>query len=585
MTAPNATAAPDPARGVNQDVAYAATRGAAAPAKAPTLVPSALQEETPKSPRVFAVNELVRAARLTLESRFAEVRVEGEVSGFKRSGPGHLYFCLKDDQATLDCVMYAREATRIRFQIQDGMVVRLRGRLTIYEGRGRFQMSVLEVEPQGAGALAVAFEQLKQKLQAAGLFAAARKRPLPFLPRRLGIVTSPQGAVIQDIIRIVHRRFPVPILIAPTPVQGPGAAAAVVAALERLGRVPDVDVIIVARGGGSQEDLWSFNEEIVARAIAASPVPVISAVGHETDFTIADFVADLRAPTPSAAAELAVPVMVDLRAEIMLLVQRAARGTGAQLRQSRLILERARSRIADPRRLFDERRQITDDLVTRAHRLVSRRIARRRADLGVGELALSRAHPRRRITDQRMMLGEFKQMLTLAGRRALQRRRGHFDSLGHKLDALSPRRVLDRGYSLSFAADGRLLTDASETKIGDRIRVALKRGEIAATVESATGGGGDGGGGAGARARAGAGGGARGNGADDAGGGAADAGGARGDAGGGGAAAAAGGGGAGIVVVGGGAVAGDAGAEGGPGARLGQPSLGRGHVAKSGGTA
>ncbi|MBC8133355.1 MAG: exodeoxyribonuclease VII large subunit [Deltaproteobacteria bacterium] len=440
--------------------------------------------ETPPAPRIFAVNELVRAVRLTLESRFGEVRVEGEISGFKRSGPGHLYFCLKDDQAALDCVMYGREAARLRFQVQDGMAVRLRGRLTIYEGRGRFQMSVLEIEPKGAGALAVAFEQLKQKLQAAGLFAAARKRPLPFLPRRLGIVTSPQGAVLQDIIRIAHRRFPVPILLSPTPVQGPGAVAGIVAALERLGRVPDVDVIILARGGGSMEDLWSFNEEAVAQAIAACPVPVISAVGHETDFTIADFVADLRAPTPSAAAELAVPVMSDLRAEIMLLAQRAARGTGAQLRQARLVLERARARIGDPRRLCDERRQILDDLGTRATRFLGRRISRHRADLGAAELALSRAHPHRRIATQRVLLAELRQRLSLSARHALQRRRGPFDSFGHKLDALSPRRVLERGYSLAFAADGRLLTDAAAARQGDRIRVALRRGEVAAIVET-----------------------------------------------------------------------------------------------------
>jgi exodeoxyribonuclease VII large subunit len=474
----------DPA-GAPPPLAVAVAVATAPPPAAPPLV-----EEAPKAPRIFAVNELVRAARLTLEGRFGEVRVEGEVSGFKRSGPGHLYFCLKDNQAALDCVMYAREAARVRFQLQDGMAVRVRGRLTIYEGRGRFQMSVLDLEPQGAGALAVAFEQLKQKLLAAGLFAAARKRPLPFLPRRLGIVTSPQGAVLQDIIRIAHRRFPIPILLAPTPVQGPGAAAGIVTALERLGRVPDVDVIILARGGGSQEDLWSFNEEVVARAIAASRVPVISAVGHETDFTIADFVADLRAPTPSAAAELAVPVLADLRAEIVLLGQRAARGTGAQLRQARLFLERARSRIGDPRRLCDERRQIIDDLVARAQRLWGRRSARHRADLAAVELALSRAHPHRRIARQRALLAELDQRVSQAVRQALRRRRGHVDSLGHKLGALSPRRVIERGYSLAFTADGRLLTDATATKAGDRIRVALKLGEIAATVETTTSGGG-----------------------------------------------------------------------------------------------
>src|SRR5450432_3452609 len=353
-----------------------------------------------------------------------------------------------------------------------------------YEGRGRFQMSVTDIELQGAGALAVAFEQLKQKLQAEGLFAAARKRRLPFLPRRLGIVTSPQGAVFQDMIRIAHRRFPIPILLSPTAVQGPGAAMGIVMALQRLGRVPDVDVIILARGGGSMEDLWSFNEESVARAIAACRVPVISAVGHETDFTIADFVADLRAPTPSAAAELAVPILTDLRAEMVLLVQRAARGTRTHLRHSHLLLERARTRLGDPRRLFDERRQALDDLAARAHRFLGRRVARHRAGLAAAELALSRSHPHRRIAGQRVLLAELGQRLGLGARRAMQRRRGPFDSLGHKLEALSPRRVLERGYSLSFGQDGRLLTDAAVTRPGDRMRVALQRGELAATTDS-----------------------------------------------------------------------------------------------------
>jgi len=447
--------------------------------------------EAPRARRIFAVSELVRAARLAMESRFAEVRVDGEISGFKRSGPGHLYFSLKDDQASLDCVMYGREAARLKFRVEDGMAVRLRGRLTIYEGRGRFQMQVAEIEPTGAGALAIAFEQLKQRLEAEGLFAPARKRRPPFLPRRLGVVTSPQGAVIRDIIRVAHRRFPVPILLAPTPVQGPGAAAAIASALSRLARVSGVDVIILARGGGSMEDLWAFNEEMVARAIAASPVPVISAVGHETDFTIADFVADLRAPTSSAGAELAVPVMADLRAEIALYCRRAGRGAEARLSQARLAIERTRARLGDPRRLVDERRQLLDDLAARAERPVARGVARHRAALAAAELALGRARPRRRIADQRALLETLSRALGEGVRRALRVRRGPVDELGHKLGALSPRRVLDRGYSLAFRPDGHLLTSAADVAPGDRIRVALRDGEVAADVAGADAGGGE----------------------------------------------------------------------------------------------
>ena len=311
------------------------------PASAPTVPVSAIPAGEPAAgvpaePRVYRVAELLRATRLTLESRFADVRVEGEVSGLKRSGPGHIYFSLKDAEAALDCVMFSREASRLKFSIEEGMAVRCRGRLTLYEARGKFQMSVVEVEPTGAGALALAFEQLKQRLGAEGLFDPARKRPLPFLPRRLGVVTSASGAVIRDIVRVAHRRAALPILLMPTPVQGEGAAIGIAAAIRRLEAVADVDVIIVARGGGSLEDLWAFNEEPVARAIVACRVPVISAVGHETDFTIADFVADVRAATPSAAAALAVPVFEDLKTELRLLQQprraragRAARGARA----------------------------------------------------------------------------------------------------------------------------------------------------------------------------------------------------------------------------------------------------------------
>ena len=448
--------------------------------------PGAAATPAPRAPRVFAVSELVRAARLTMESRFAEVLVEGEISGFKRSGPGHLYFSLKDDVASLDCVMYAREASRLRFRVEDGMAVRLRGRLTIYEGRGRFQMVVQACEPTGAGALALAFEQLKRKLEAEGLFAVARKRPRPFLPRRIGVVTSAQGAVIRDIIRVAHRRCPVPILLAPAPVQGPGAVPAIVAALERLGRIADVDVIIVARGGGSIEDLWAFNEEAVARAIAASPVPVISAVGHETDFTIADFVADLRAPTPSAAAELAVPVMTELRTALGELIQRGARGVAARTRHARLLFERQATRVRDPRRFFDERRQRLDDWLGRAQRTWGRGAQRRRTDLGGLELRLGRAHPHRRIAIQRAALLDLRQRLNAIGERGVQQRRVRLDGLSHKLDALSPRRVLERGYSLAFSAAGHLLTDAATLAPGDQVRVALQRGELSATVTGVT---------------------------------------------------------------------------------------------------
>lgn len=436
----------------------------------------------PPAPKVYGVGELVRAARLTMEARFSDFRVEGEISGFKRSGPGHLYFTLKDGEAQLDCVMFAREAARLKVPIDEGMMVRCRGRLTIYEGRGKFQMSVTEADPAGAGALAVAFELLKKRLSHEGLFAAERKRPIPFLPRRIGVVTSPQGAVIRDIVRVAERRFPVPILLSPANVQGVGAAAQIVMALRRLQQVTDVDVIIIARGGGSMEDLWAFNDEALARAIAACRVPVISAVGHETDFTIADFVADLRAPTPSAAAERVVPVLTDLQAELAIVRNRLHRGATAHVGSRRLRLERMRGRLGEPRRLLDEKRQRLDDLVNRGASLLRVALTRRRQGLRAVEARLYRAHPQRRIADQRAVLVQMDKRLRTAETTLLTRRRLVLSELGGKLQALSPLRVLDRGYSVARLPDGRVLGSVANARPGQELRITLRDGEIEARV-------------------------------------------------------------------------------------------------------
>jgi exodeoxyribonuclease VII large subunit len=440
-------------------------------------------KEVPPQPRIYVVSELLKAVRLTLESRFTDVRVEGEVSGLKRSGNGHIYFALKDADASLDCVLFSREAGRLKFTLEEGMAVRCRGRLTLYEARGKFQMTVTAVEPTGAGALALAFEQLKQRLGAEGLFDPARKRPLPFLPRRIGVVTSPSGAVIRDIVHVAHRRFPVPILLAPTPVQGEGAALGIAAGIRRLEAIADVDVIIVARGGGSLEDLWAFNEEPVARAIHACRVPVISAVGHETDFTIADFVADLRAPTPSAAAEHVVPVRESLAEDVRLLRRRASRALVETARRARHELERARGRLGDPRRLLDERRQRLDDQVERGRRVLVRRLAAARADLRGVEVRLHRAHPHRRIAEQRHALAAMRHRLEVAMQPALVRRRHAIEAAGGKLEALSPMRVLERGFSLTQRADGHVVTSAADVQAGETITVRVHDGGIDATVE------------------------------------------------------------------------------------------------------
>ncbi len=454
------------------------------PASLPTEPPA--PPPIPDEPKVYSVGELVRSARVTLESRFTDVRVEGEISGLKPSGPGHIYFTLKEAQAQVDCVMFSREAVRLKFRPRDGMQVRCRGRLTIYEGRGKFQMSIVDIEPTGAGALALAFEQLKQKLAGEGLFAQERKRPLPFLPRRVGVVTSPTGAVIRDIVHVAQRRFPASILLSPTPVQGEGAAGQIVAALERLWAVPDVDVIIVARGGGSLEDLWCFNEEVVARAIARSPVPVVSAVGHETDFTIADFVADRRAPTPSAAAEIVFPEMRALKDELGNLHRRLHRGADRELHRARLLLERLQARFADPRRLLDRQRQAVDDQEMRLGDAIRSAMLRRRRAVQELEARLLRTHPQKRIAQQRAGLVALERKLATTAHSLLMRRQNTLHGLHNKLEALSPLKVLDRGYSLVRTPDGQLVTKHSDVHVNQAVEVMLCAGAFSAQVLNVT---------------------------------------------------------------------------------------------------
>lgn len=280
-----------------------------------------------RSPKIFTVSELTRNIRTLLEGQFPEAWVSGEVSNFRPHSSGHFYFSLKDDKAYLNAVMFRGANSKLAFKMEDGLEVICHGRISVYEARGQYQIVVDHIEPKGIGALQLAFEQLKKKLQAEGLFDPARKKSLPFLPRKIGVVTSPTGAAIRDILNILGRRFPsVDLLLVPVPVQGEGAAEAIAQAIRLLNEREDMDVMIVGRGGGSTEDLWAFNEEIVARAIFASKIPIVSAVGHEIDFTIADFVADVRAPTPSAAAELVVPNRSDLLSQVSKLKRRLFQG-------------------------------------------------------------------------------------------------------------------------------------------------------------------------------------------------------------------------------------------------------------------
>lgn len=396
-------------------------------------------------PQIYSVRELTAMVkeRLTSDPRLAGVAVLGEISNFKHHSSGHMYFTLKDEHSRLRCVMFRRENMRLRFRPADGQAVIAKGDVSVYEAAGDYQLYVREMVPAGHGELALAFEQLKQKLAAEGLFDEERKRPLPVLPRRIGVVTSPEGAALRDIISVTRRRFPnMPILLAPAVVQGEEGPDSVVRAIRLMNEHGGVDVLIVGRGGGSLEDLWTFNDERVARAIAASRIPVISAVGHETDFTIADFVADKRAPTPSAAAEMAVPDKRALLAHIQGQYERLQSGVRRRIEQGRARLRLLESRpvLARPGELLLEYRQRVDDAEERAGRAA------------------------RDMLDQR--------------ERALAAAAG-------KLDALSPVATLARGYAVARRADmGQVVRRGGQVAAGDELLIRVVDAELTASVKA-----------------------------------------------------------------------------------------------------
>jgi exodeoxyribonuclease VII large subunit len=398
------------------------------------------------SRRTYTVRELTAELRAVLEDGFSAIWVDGEISNFKHHTSGHMYFTLKDAEAQIRAVMFRGNNRLLKFQPTDGQQVLVFGTVTVYERRGEYQIGVEFMEPKGVGALQLAFEQLKARLGAEGLFDPGRKRPLPRLPRKIGVITSPTGAAIRDMLSIIGRRFPgLAILIAPVQVQGETAAAEIAAAIGRLGRREDLDVLIVARGGGSLEDLWAFNEEVVARAIAASPLPVISAVGHETDVTIADFVADLRAPTPSAAAELVV-------------AQR------------------------------DELAQRVDDLAARAAGAAAALIAARQERVRMLHRHLALLSPEARVERQAERLQALQQRLQGWWDRTQVRREESLRLLAGKLDALSPLAILARGYAICFALpERRILKAAAEAAAGSQVAVRLQRGELTCLVRAARG--------------------------------------------------------------------------------------------------
>jgi exodeoxyribonuclease VII large subunit len=421
--------------------------------------------------KIYSVAELSFEIRDMLERRFIDIWVEGELSNFKTSSAGHFYFTLKDDRAQLPAVCFRNAARLLRFRPENGKLFRARGRVSTYEGRGEYQLIVEVLEPAGLGALQLAFEQLKEKLEKEGLFSPERKRPIPAFPRKIGIVTSPKSAALRDILTVLKRRHnAINVLIFPAEVQGDAASLQVMEGIDYLSRSTDVDVILVARGGGSMEDLWPFNEERVARAIVRSKKPVISAVGHEVDFTICDFVADLRAPTPSAAAE----IVIKSKEEI-----------ASRVRQLETRLESLMKY-----RLSVLRNFLSGKVGTRGFIVAENRI--RRLGQRVDELALRLEQAGRgrvfiRTRAHRVELNE--QQMTAAIHRALRNWHQAFARIAHTLDALSPLAVLERGYAICLTPEGTVIRSADQVEIGSDVDVRVHKGSLSARVISKMSGG------------------------------------------------------------------------------------------------
>ena len=437
--------------------------------------------------RIFSVSELTAVVRGLLEDVFGDCWVSGEISNCRRAPSGHYYFTLKDGQAQLKCVCFRQNALYLKVKPQDGLEIVARGRVSVYEARGEYQLYVEAIEPRGYGALQLAFEQLKKKLDAEGLFDEDRRREIPRLPRRVGIVTSPRGAAVADMVRILERRCPgLHIRLYPAQVQGEAAAGEIAKGLRWFSESGWPDVILVGRGGGSLEDLWAFNEEIVARAIAESEVPVISAVGHQTDFTIADFVADLRAPTPSAAAELAAPSKPELEASIRSLGERLTQSMRYRIaRSARRLVESGVERPASVvRRRIQHLWQRNDELELRLRERIVGRIRSAEKRLRGSQHALAELDLRVRLARQRARLEKLDEALAPAIRLRIERAGRRLDSLDRALASLSPVAILERGYAIVSGTEGAIVREAASASPGQALNIRLHRGRLGVRVES-----------------------------------------------------------------------------------------------------
>jgi exodeoxyribonuclease VII large subunit len=432
---------------------------------------------------VLSVSQLNRRSKQILETHLPLVWVEGEISNLSRPSSGHWYFTLKDEQAQVRCAMFRNRNQLVRFNPAQGQQLLLRARVSLYEGRGDYQLIAEHMEEAGFGALQRAFEELKQRLSLEGLFEQERKRPLPNLPQHIAVVSSATGAAIRDILSVLKRRFPsVPVTLIPVPVQGKEAAPAIVHALELANRAELFDVLILARGGGSLEDLWPFNEEAVARAIYASALPVISAVGHEVDFSIADFVADVRAPTPSAAAELVVPDALEYQARFRTCLTRLCQIAQRRIADDRAKLEHIRRRLRHPGERLQQQSQRLDGLETRLTRCVKAQLERKHQQLDKLAARQRALQPRPRLEQLRRQLSQMENQLNRQIHHQLQQSQQRFKEAARLLNSVSPLKTLERGYAIVTDAEGQVLRSSEQVQTGDTVKSRLASGVITSTV-------------------------------------------------------------------------------------------------------
>ena len=437
------------------------------------------------SQHVYQVGELNRKIKALLEERFSFVWISGEISNFKTPSSGHCYFSLNDSTGQIGAVMFRVQARALKFRPEDGMTVVGLGRISVYEPRGTYQIILEFMQPQGAGALQIAFEQLKEKLAKEGLFDARHKQPLPLLPKKISVVTSPTGAAVRDFINVAGRRFPnLHVEVVPVAVQGVRAPAEITRAITLLNTLNNTDVIVLARGGGSIEDLCAFNDEALARAIFASRIPIVSAVGHETDFTIADFVADLRAPTPSAAAEIAIPAKSELKKQVSFLKQKLYQIAANQLVINKKQINMLRARIVHPKRRLQDLRLRLDDKTARIARLIDRRIKRDRERLEHGRRLFMQAAPLKALAHQKERTLKLKRDLINQISTIIQQRQAATARHTDMLDALNPMAILKRGYSITRKLPQEsIVRSHRQVKIGQPLEILLASGRLTVSVD------------------------------------------------------------------------------------------------------